>query len=243
MPTGSPDFNQQLTASPTSNQGETPNRILYGFGSNSQSGRWLWAVNFENGLEGILTTGALYVSLETDFVYQGMTSCKIITAAAINNNQGIYKYLFSQGKRYGLECMIWNNLTVGADREIIFVIEGAYKTSGRRAQGIVIWKITAPGVGTLQIDVSGTRTTIATVNDYSKENDGYFHYFKLSFDPYENRFIRLYFDDLVFDLAGTAGYNFVNTDKNLTFAILVKTKTAAEAEVRIDNLILTADEP
>jgi hypothetical protein len=242
-PTGSQDFNEQPTASPTANLGETPSRILMGGGSNSQAGRWLWASGFESGMQEFITTSTTLLTIVNDWVFQGKNSCKVTTNAVINDEQAVYKILFPQGKRFGLECYVSNSLTLGANREISLTIYGPSKTTGTRSIGKIIFKITAIGAATLQTDVNGVRTTIATINDYAADSAAFFHYIKFVFDLYENKFIRLYFDDLVYDLGGVPGFAQVITSRECGFIMRLKTMTAAVATSYIDNVVLTADEP
>lgn len=79
MPTGKPDFGASTSSSPASpitDDSEVANRLLFGFGANSSSGRWLWASGLENGVGEIelLYSGA---ALDTLTPYMGKNCIKL----------------------------------------------------------------------------------------------------------------------------------------------------------------------
>lgn len=239
MPTGTTDFNQPLATDPTSpGQGiaQTGNRLLMGGGSNSASGRWIWATGFEDGLADstFITLGAI----SNANVYQGANALKF-TLAGVSNGQWT-KSLFAQGKKYGLECMIsFQNAGAANTLGATMRIAGPHKINGQRANLDVQILTSNPG-GVLKIN----GVTFATVNDQlSIGGLGYYHYFKVVFDPYENAIARIYFDDLVFDIGGTPSSASVAAGKYLEFSIFPSNSAAGTQYVGIDNIVITADEP
>ncbi len=244
--TGAPDFNQNLTGNPTSqtiNEGESANRLLMAGGSNSQSGFWLWASGFENGLnEWGLTPAAGTIGLEATRVYQGSYSCRITTAAGAGAESEIHKSIFSPGTSIGLECLISNNFTSGSNREILIGIKGKNQVAGLWGIAWLVLDIDTIGNGNLYYEVNGVRTLLAQVNNYLSNNIEFFHYLKLVYDPYTNIIKRARFNDLFFEIQ-VPGYASVNTAQHLQFEIKLKTITAAAATIYVENVIMTAGEP
>lgn len=237
MPTGTNDFNQPLQTDPTSpGQGiaQTGNRLLMGGGSNSASGRWIWASGFEDGLASLSNVNL--GTVESGVVFQGKQAIKLTTPAVINNNAWFYKYLFSQGRVYGLECVVQLIPGAAPGMEFSLLIEGPNKTSGTRSQAIVKLTSSNPG-GNLYFG----STLVSDVTPYMP--GGYFHYIKFVFDPYENKAKRIIFNDSVFELGDSPAPSYANTAKHLQFQVNIKTLTANVSSAIIDNCVITADEP
>lgn len=237
MPTGTNDFNQPLQTDPTSpGQGiaQTGNRLLMGGGSNSASGRWIWASGFEDGLASLSTVNL--GKIESALTFQGAAALKLTTPAAVNNNAWAYKYLFSQGRVYGVECVVALQPGAAPGMEFTILIEGPNKVSGNRSQAILKLTSSNPG-GNLYLGA----TLIANVTPYMP--GGYFHYLKFVYDPYENKAKRIIFNDLVFDLGDSPGTTYANPVKHLQFQFNARTLTADSSIAIIDNCVITADEP
>lgn len=237
MPTGTNDFNSPLPTDPTSpGQGiaQTGNRLLMGGGSSSASGRWIWATGFEDGLASLSNINL--GTLESGTVFQGANAIKLTTPAVVNNNAWFYKYLFSQGKVYGIECAVLLTPGPPPGMEFTLLIEGPYKETGKRSQAILKLTSSNPG-GSLYLG----GTLISSVSDYMPGS--YFHYIKFIFDPYENKAKRVFFNDTYFDLADAPGIVYANTAKHLQFQVNIKTLTANASSAIIDNVVITADEP
>lgn len=244
-PTGSPDFNQNPTgnnASPSFDNAEDTNRLLMGGGAQSRGGRWIWATGFENGLGEIISTlpGALTLEVGASAVYQGAATGLLTTSAVLNNEVGAFKTIFSQGARRGVE-LIFSTLTNTA-REISFSINGPTGTDGTRGQGKIVLVINAQFDGDLYVDVNGVRTLISQVDNYLENSQQNWHYAKLVYDSKTNTIVRFLFDDLSFEL-NTPGYTFAQQTKVNAMFVMVKTLTATIVNIRVDNMIITTDEP
>lgn len=243
MPTGTNDFNQPIQDDPTSpGQGiaQTGNRLLMGGGSNSASGRWIFADGFEDGLAAWIAPSA--ASIETTTVYQGAKSCKISTMAVNGNTQEIRRYFFAQGSRFGVE--MYFSFGFAGPMEIQVGIEGPYKDSGKRGSSAMILDILGANSGNLYVYANASTTLVSSVNDYLLNTVQYWHYVKFSFDPKNNKVIRGYFDDLIFNFGEVPGLNLgASNDKYVLVYIKIKTKSANIATMILDNIVITADEP
>ena len=244
MPTGTTDFNQPLATDPTSpGQGiaQTGNRLLMGGGSNSATGRWLFSDGFEDGLAAWNFTASAYATIEKTTVYQGAQSLKMSTPATLNHVTAADRFFFPQGKRFGVEFCFGVN--IGGPMEIGLKIAGPNSVVGKTSIASIIIVISSSGVANLYYDVNGTRTLISNINSYILAIPYYWHYVKFVYDPYNDAAVRVFFDDLVFDLGNVPGYSVFGGVRYVNVQISVKTTTAAAVSATIDNVIITADEP
>lgn len=246
MPSGSQDFNAQPTATPTSNAGEAPNRLLMGGGSNSQSGRWLWASGFESGLAewtNASTPPKAILTTTSGFVYQGAQGLQLQTSGVINDVAFIEKRMYAQGSRFGLECMFAIVPTNTQTFEIS--IEGPATTAGRRSFGAArIFYDSGGPTCVLNLSTgAGSPVVTGLYNTYISNTNLYHHYFKLSFDTRDGSFLRCLFDDLVFDLSAISAGTFANTRKYYSFKMALTSGSANQDLAWIDNVVITADEP
>ena len=242
-PIGSSDFNQQPTAAPTSNLGETPNRVLMGGGSNSQSGRWLWASGFESGLAE--WGDRAFATIDSTIAYQGAASALLTTQAlpSPNNMSWLRKSLMPYGASFGFEMGFSIGLQFNP-YEISFIIDGKNKTAGLKAHAEVIITVT-PGVSAnlYYVNSSGTRVLIANIKTQF-ETTGYaaFRYIKIVFDPYENTLKRVYFNRSLYELNVTGRFS-GSADETTSFEILLTSIAVDVVKMWVDNVIITADEP
>lgn len=243
MPTGTNDFNQPLATDPTSpGQGiaQTGNRLLMGGGSNSASGRWLWATGFENGLSEFSSSPSNAIdSNNLGQIYQGVYSGVLTTTAIVGNTQNYSKTLFAQGQRYGLEAMIRPQ----SPCEVWLLIVGPYKDRGNRSFLQFVLKIDTAGSSGIYTRVGATDTLVADVSDYFTPTSLYYHYFKAVGDPKNNAFIRVMLDDQTFELNNFPGLLVPGNDRPISFGLYIKTTTAAIKTMYVDNIVITADEP
>lgn len=241
-PIGSPDFNQQPTAAPTSNLGETPNRVLMGGGSNSQSGRWLWASGFESGLAEWYIAGSRFVALDSAIAYQGANSATLTTQALANDYARILKILMPYGSSFGLEMAFAIGLEF-FQYEISFIILGKNKANNLKAQGEIIITVN-PGVSAnlYYVNISGARVLIANIKTQFETASFAFRYIKIVYDPWENVIKRVYFNRALYEL-NVSGRLVGSADETTTFDIMVTTLAADSVKMWIDNVIITADEP
>lgn len=246
--TGTPDFNQSLVGNPTSptfNQGEISNRVLMGGGSNSQSGYWLFASGFENGLNE-WANDATGVSIENTFVYQGVNSCRLQNDAIIGNTKTLNKYLFPQGERYGLEALIAMPTTLAGNptpRDIYLTIDAPSSIEGNYAGASLVIEVLGTNNANLYFEQNAIRTLITSLNSYMQDSAEFFHYVKFVFDPKTNMGICAYFDDLFFETA-YAGNDRANANrKEAIFRIRVLNEAAQAVSTFVDNVVITAGEP
>lgn len=241
MPIGSPDFNQQPTAAPTSNQGETPNRVLMGGGSNSQSGRWLWASGFESGLAEWYIAASRFVALDSSIAYQGANSATLTTQAIANDYARLLKILMPYGSSFGLEMAFAIGLEF-FQYEISFIILGKNKAAGQ-AQGNIIITVN-PGVSAnlYYVNSANARVLISSIKGQFETAAFAFRYIKIVYDPMENLYKRVYFNRTIFEL-NVPGRYIGGADETSTFDIMVTTLAADSVKMWIDNVIITADEP
>ena len=245
MPTGTNDFDAPAPSDPSSpgqNNSMIPGRILMGGGSNSATGRWLWATGFESGLGEIEFSNASYQTIENNWVYQGSNSFKLTTPATINSIERLQKILFPQGKRFGVEFVMAMPLSPVASRETRISIIGQTEGGGR-STGTILIAINAVNDGDLFYENNGLKTLISQIDDYIVDSSSFFHYIKFVFDPWTNKYIRLNFDDVIFELNGISGYATATKTKHIGIDITLKNISGGQPINYIDNLIITADEP
>lgn len=243
MPSGSQDFNAQPTATPTSNSGETPNRVLMGGGSNSQSGRWLWASGFESGLAEWTNYDVLKTTLtqSSGFVFQGAQGIQMETSGVLNDIASIEKRMYAQGSRFGLECMV--ALAPSASQVFEISIEGPKTGGTQRVLAIARIHYDSAGPTTSLKLGNGAVLNSTLYNTYVSNTNLYHHYFKLSFDNRTGAYLRCLFDDLNYDLAGQTAAAFAGTRQYYSFKLALQSLTANQDLAWIDNVVITADEP
>lgn len=247
MPTGTTDFNQPLATDPTSpgqSSAQVAGRILMGGGANSASGRWIWASGFESGLNewSLSSTPA---TLDSVNVYQGANSAKLTTTAVINSSLAISKPMYATGTRNGIEFYFSiEDAFIPREIRVQIIASGLGPNKDRNRIGYIVVEILNINSGNLYYENNGVKTLIANINRNIFPSPKYFHYLKFVFDTSKNEYVRVFFDDLAFDLPGVAGYETGGgTYSYLQFYIFNKTTTAAANSIYIDNVIITADEP
>jgi len=263
MPTGSPDFNANNTTNPTSpsyDSGEDTTRLLMGGGANSRAGRWLWATGFENDPLGYgpinlgttfngngrntiisLTKSPLGTdNISNQTIWQGNQCLEIRSGTLINQSIEVFKLIAWQSGVCGIEfffCLLEDDLE---QYELqLFMTRDGYL--GKANFGSIVLKRSATETK-LYTDNNGTRVEISDVAGHF-DDGAMWHYIKMVYDMANNKYIRVYLDNLLFDLGSAPGYQITSGGFGDRFAVRFKTLAAAERIIRIDNLILTGDEP
>jgi len=265
MPTGQPDFLASAASNPTSpsfDSGEDTTRILMGGGANSRAGRWLWATGFEadplgsgpvnltsiyggsgNGSAKIINliqtaTGALNNS-----IWQGNQCLQIETGGTSGDETVVYKIIPWQNGVGGLECFFNFPFSNPVSCELKLEITRFDVSTYNQGRLILVIGSALSNIK-LYYDNNGTRTQILdAVNYFQGDTRTSWHYIKLVYDAINKVYVRAYFDNLLFSLAGIAGYTTSTTLNGDRFAISLKTTSAVIKDVWIDNMILTGDEP
>lgn len=252
MPTGSPDFGQNPTTNPTSpsfDSGEDATRLLMGGGSMARSGRWIYADGFESGslnpfyLTGI---GSYNISIFKTNSFQGVNSLLINPGTNANDAGYLSKSFLLPGSKTGIEFMFAMQHGLSLNCEIQIVITGGGKGANKdkNNQGKIVLSQTTGKINKLYWDVNGTRTELKDVSYMMQEFAKYWHYVKFVYDMDNNKGVRLFFDDLTFDLSGLSGYQTSGTAPINNYTIIVKNLTNAQSVNFIfDNYVITTDEP
>jgi len=249
MPTGQPDFLAQLASNPTSQTfaaGEDTTRLNMGGGSNSQSGRWLWATGFESGL-GEAPVSGVNVKLDTTHVFMGAQSLLLETQAINGDTATMSKSLYTNvaadvlSAKFGIESMLSFSLGANVPREFRWYCVFPQSATIYNRFGIVL-KINGINNAGLYIDNNGVQTLISDVSSLIADNADLFHYTKFVFDGVAGTYTRFFIDNLSFDLGGVAGFQVVGLQSGFYFSINHIAKLAAKCDAWIDNVIITADE-
>lgn len=251
MPIGFPDFGQNPSTNPTApsyDAGEDTTRLLMGGGAFSRAGRWVYATGFEDSLNSIYTWGT-DTSLSQDVAFQGNYSLKLAPANTLDAWTGFTRYFVLPGSRYGVECMFSKGNTGNLPSEFYLQIltQGRGNANNQRFLATLVLVNTNTPSNILYWDVNGTRTQIADVTNYinSLPTPYLFHNIKLVFDLSKNKGVRVFFDDLIFDISYLSGYATSPFYSPLiTTTISLKNKQAGNSPFfYIDNFIITTDEP
>ncbi len=264
MARGTPDDGQSLSSSlatQTFDPGEDTNRLLMAGGANSRSGRWLWASGFESDEVGagsknlnLFMNGAGSVSVVTmaqavsgtldNSIWQGNHCLQISTGALNNDNSYPYKILPWSNGKLGIELMFTFPFAPTPDLEFQMEISHFGYTTGHYSQARLILVLGAAGVANLYRDNNGARVLLQNVAGYFDTTRGPWHFIKLVFDPLQNLYSRVLFDNLVFQFP-TATPGFIGAAAGFydRFLFGLATKSANARSIWIDNLILTSDEP
>ncbi len=250
--TGSPDYGTNQSTNPTSPSfdfGEDATRLLMGGGSLARSGRWVFADGFESSTlnpyyqQGV---GTPTISIFTTNSFQGVNSLSLKPSTAAGDTAQLSKYLLLPGAKYGLEMMFAIQHGSNLNCEFQLIISGGGKGVNRDKNNVgkIVLEQTTTPTNKLYWDVNGTRTLIADVANQVQIFTKYWHYIKFVFDLDQNKGVRLFFDDLVFDLSSLSGYQTTLSAPINGFSVLAKSVSAAiNTEFLIDNLIISADEP
>jgi hypothetical protein len=228
-----------------------------GGGANSRAGRWIFATGFENDplgygpinlipAGGVGGTAKIITLLQPTSVgvgatiWQGNQCCEIKTAASVNSEAAIDKYIPWQSGVCGIECFFCQTVDDMDQYEIMFdIIRFGYL--GKLSQGQLVIRRTNvdPAIYTVN---AGVLTQITSLAGYLDAGN-IWHYFKFVFDPNNNKYIRGFFDNLTFDFGGVPGYQILNSGFGDRFRILLRTLNGSAKTLWVDNLIITGDEP
>lgn len=256
MPVGSPDFGQNVSTNPTSpsyDTGEDTTRLLMGGGAQARSGRWVFASGFEEEhLNQFLTLSVGgTVTIDNTVCYQGNNCVKLKSGLLLDSTAVLAKYFMSPGSRFGFE-FLWckyGTFTVSNELQIHLSAGGSGPLKNKYRVGKIIFDIVNAGTDVkIYTENNGVRTLISDVSAHITNQFYLWHYVKFVFDFESNQYIRLYFDNQVFDLGGVPGYEFASPfiSGQIQASITNKYRSAFAvnyAEIGIDNLVITADEP
>lgn len=251
MPTGTNDFNQNLSTNPTApliDSGENANHLLMGGGGQSRSGRWIFATGFEEGATPFLVSNASgtggVAAVASDQTYQGLKSFQLKAGNAVNNWSYFQKLFFYPASSYGIEFLFLRSYAL--DSEFEFLISAGAKGENKdkfRVGKIVVVITTGPATTKIYLDKNGTRTLVKDVSNYISGSAYQWHYIKFVFDVKENIVKYLIFDDETFNI-NVAGYEFTSTTVQSSIELrLTNNFAGVNPDFRIDNFIITADEP
>lgn len=253
-----PDYNKTLSSSPTLQSfdtGEDTTRLLMGGGSMSRSGRWIWATGFESGtaeFEAFPAHGFAGCPLiNTTGSYMGKASFEF-RPVGLNTLQQFIKSVFSSAvanapsSKFGFEGMVsFSSFLGGNDFEFIIRASGPLQHGVTRGLYQIRILVTGDHAGNFYYsDAAGTWILIASANNHLVDSAGMYHYFKLVYDTNAGKYSRFIFDSVVFDLEGIPGFSAAGVNLYSSYAITVKNLDAAAIPtVRIDNIVISADEP
>lgn len=250
-PIGSPDFGQNPSTNPTApnfDPGEDTTRLLMGGGSQSRSGRWIFATGFEEGATPFLISSASgtggEAKIKNDATYQGLGAFGLTAGNAVNNFAYLQKIFFYPGSNYGIEFLMARQFANNCEVEISIESAGKGNSGNMFRVGKIVIAIEAGPAVKIYYDVNGSRTLIRNVTSYLTATANLFHYIKFVFDVNNNVLQYLVFDDLRFEL-NVNGYEYAAPVSSSTYAKvnLINKFAGINPQFYFDNLIITADEP
>lgn len=254
MARGTPDGGYQSYSSAVnqSDLGSVADRLLMGGGSQSKTGRVLWATGFEgitsgqtpldiSGYLGAAGTGIIATD-NTSPVYQGLNSLKITTPPVINDVVQVYKLLPWQTSKTALELYALITFPTTSYDLVIEITKLGLENNKYNMGRLVISIIDNTPTVRLYRDNNGIRTLIQDISGLFIGFNTY-HFIKFIFDANNNLYADAFFDHLRFDLSNIAGFQGSTGNYGMRFLVNLITTTSGAAHVNIDNIILTADEP
>jgi len=239
---GWPDY-RKFTAEeviyPLKDVGEAAVR-LGSINSFDRRGAVLFLDDFEQGLGKWylvpLGTGA-EIKLITDYVKSGAYAAKILTSATNDQSSAMYHYMSARVlTKIGFELSFssptddfWIDFGCG-------IYDGSYRASPR------IRYVTADDQFYYRDENFVLQPISPTYAMYHRTY--YFHTVKFVFDFKEGKYVRLLADNLSWDLSA---YKFQKTADTsppfMSCSILAATQSAKQIEIRVDDVIITLNEP
>ena len=257
MPTGTPDFSQNLSYDQTAQAidlGEVANRINRGMGSMSRSGSWLFGDDFANWAAGQynpIGTGTLAVTT-AKVVRPGARQSLTMTTGAVNGNTaGIQRVVQVYPTRMGLEVMYFIP-AFGANAFTFDVYMLWSRSSSLYSNGYT---------ASIRIQNTGTKYVLWVFEDNG--GVGAFvnrvdplpilsgvtvpHYIKVVADFQTGTYGNVYIDYIKYDFStlnmGKQAATGPSTGLSMELDVMLTTNAALARAANIGDLIFTKDEP
>lgn len=242
MPRGGPDWGigaNRAVAGISADPGEAAARlgspVTY-----TRTGTVIWLDDFEFGLEGwnrsVVGTGAA-INLVTSPVYRGRFACKMIGGSTGSGIAQMTKGGWAVApQRVGIEVVF---AAVTVLKEFLLEIDLPGKNGG------ILFDLLVKGDADqlAYFDSAGNDQVIASY-DLLTGTSNTFNVLKLVADLDEGEYVRAYFNDKVYDLAGIAGFPYASTQEAYLNAFMQVTSEAGRNdEAVVDSVIFTANEP